>query len=342
VPSPGQVLYQCAPSPPKGDQKKVFTKNNNSLYFHVDWLDEKREAKLSQAYQHFHLSASNSQSFTPAHFELGKHCYLFPFVQKKGQTIMIGVSGKTLLLLSFHYSTAKTNYGMQGENPPQKLYERVDKVKQLKSEQKKDELIREKLLEANREFKTALAITTHNSEDYQLFSIDLLEEEGSENEDRYHHNRKPLVSFKLIPLLLDIAHVCYVKATTPLSAESQVYLPPTGPAGLTREDKKAKRYWRVLGTLAICEALNSYLRKNTSRTGQPSAKFPSRSSLTLLSFSTDASPSSLARQTSGLSTGLTPVFCTQLTSCVFPSFPCSMNKQRLKNKETPPVWWCSG
>lgn len=228
-----------------------------------------REAKLLQAYEHFSRSASVHSLFSPAYFELGpwwatvhKRCpvparNLFLFMHL----------GRVLLQLGFLYGggySRETEDALKPNKSP--ANERIDKINQQKQRQKKHELIRQKFLEANHEFKKALMLDARQHEGPFVDPFDQVNQQDRNEEYEDDGTSSEMeedatsTSSKLVAHLLSIARKCYQKAIAPLSQLARVPITPN-----RYEAKRAERYWKVLAALIICDAVHDHQRRYTSR-----------------------------------------------------------------------------
>jgi hypothetical protein len=221
-------------------------------------------------------------------------------------------TGKLLLKLGFMYGGGWVSKRKEGGKvgstnasgswfEDRQSNERIDKINQGKLRQKKHELIRQKFLEANREIKLALTIDAQHGQDVgRLFEEDEEDEddeddddaeaEADDNGDQDRKNqRSNEPASRLVSLLLEIARKYYQKAVAPVSASSSSSVPTsrsTAPASSSSSQeqqspsdataikkKKVERYWKVLATLVICEAVHEHLRDPSS----PATPTPARS-----------------------------------------------------------------
>jgi hypothetical protein len=251
-------------------------------------------------------------------------------------------AGKVLLKLGFLYGGGyvikreeggKVGSGKVGSSSEdrgqQSANERIDKINQGKQRQKRHELIRQKFLEANHELKKALAIDAQHGQDVgRLFEEDDEGEDDDDNEDddddeyddddaRKGHSTSVPAS-KLVSLLLEIARRCYQKAVAPLPPRSHSSLSTSDQDVVTqaaaRKKKKAERYWKVLATLVICEAVHQHLRQTASAAPSPAvvrmasarqlSSSPSRSNVLRYSHNSGLNKPPVSRSSSGRSISL--------------------------------------
>lgn len=184
---------------------------------------------------------------------------------------------------------------------PDGFHERIDKINRQKQHQKRQELIRQKFLEANKEFKRALALDAQ----YQDGEYD------TERRGEFSIKTNPKKSsHKLVSHLLTIARKCYQKGIAP-ALSSGTTRPPLESANTVPQpsSRKSERYWKILAVLIICDAVHEHQR-DPSSTGedidtQTSSKqhkiyqSPPLQQLSMLRYSHNSPQSARAQHSSG-------------------------------------------
>lgn len=205
------------------------------------------------------------------------------------------------------------------DNDVNERLDKIDKINKHKQRQKRHELIRQKFLEANREFRKALDLDAEHNEGPFVDPLDEFEHQQIENEgdelaeeETREGGTKKRASSKLVNHLLGIAQKYYEKSVSCMPLEPETLPPRTSEPNdrqQPRNTKKAERYWKALAALIICDAVYEHQKQSLSFAGDVtpvSLRRPARVSSSpqlrpMLRYSYNSPRSALAPGTSAAS-----------------------------------------